>query len=72
MKKWLKGSGPISLKFLRSFYIDAYRVMRKHMPEDKAVVFHDGFDLKSWKDFKREEEFKMPFECTSILNGYIS
>ena len=49
-----KGSGPISLKFLRSFYIDAYRVMRKHMPEDKAVVFHDGFDLKSWKDFMRE------------------
>lgn len=53
-----KGSGPISLKFIRSFYIDAYRVMRKHMPEDKAVVFHDGFDLKSWKDFMREEEFK--------------
>lgn len=53
-----KGNGPIPLKFLRIFYIDAYRVMRKHMPEDKAVVFHDGFDLKSWKDFMREEEFK--------------
>ena len=53
-----EGSGPISLEFLREFYVDAYRVLRKHMPEDKAVVFHDAFELKSWKDFMRDDEFK--------------
>ena len=52
-----EGSKPISLEFLREFYIDAYRIIRKHMPEDKAVVFHDAFELKVWKDFMREEEY---------------
>lgn len=32
--------------------------MRKFLPEEKAVVFHDGFDIFAWKDFMREEEFK--------------
>ncbi|WP_218834974.1 hypothetical protein [Paenibacillus sp. E222] len=31
--------------------------MRKTLPEDKVVVFHDGFQLLEWKDFMREEEF---------------
>lgn len=53
-----KGSGPISLEFLRQFYTDAYRIMRKHMLEEKVVVFHDGFELNKWKDFIRNKEFK--------------
>ncbi|WP_195938537.1 glycoside hydrolase family 5 protein [Romboutsia sp. 1001713B170131_170501_G6] len=53
-----KGSGPNSLEFLREFYIKAYRVMRPHMREENVIVFHDGFELKAWKDFMREEEFK--------------
>lgn len=31
--------------------------MRKYLPEEKVVVFHDGFRLREWKDFMREEEF---------------
>lgn len=57
-KKMAEGSSPVSLEFLRKFYVDAYRVIRKHMKEDKYVVFHDGFDLKAWKNFMREDEFK--------------
>ena len=53
-----KGSGPNSLEFLRDFYIKAYRVMRPHMNKENVIVFHDGFELKAWKDFMREEEFK--------------
>lgn len=52
-----KGSAPNSLEFLRDFYTKAYRRIRKHMSEEKCVVIHDAFMLKSWKDFMREEEF---------------
>lgn len=53
-----KGSAPNTMSFLREFYIDAYRRMRLYLPEDKVIVIHDGFELKAWKDFMREEEFK--------------
>lgn len=53
-----KGSAPITMGFLREFYIDAYRRMRRYLPDDKVIVIHDGFELKAWKDFMREEEFK--------------
>lgn len=53
-----KGSGPVSFEFLRSFYVEAYRRMRKFLPVEKAIVFHDGFDIYRWKDFMREEEFQ--------------
>ena len=53
-----KGSAPNSLEFLRDFYTKAYRKIRKHLPEEKCVVIHDAFMLKSWKDFMREDEFK--------------
>lgn len=83
-KELASGSAPNSLEFLRKFYIDAYRVMRRHLPEEKAIVFHDGFELKEWKSFMREEEFKNvildthqylmvaeTFECEQTLDGYI-
>lgn len=52
------GSAPVSLDFLRGFYVEAYRRMRRYLPEDKVIVIHDGFELKVWKDFMRETEFK--------------
>ena len=51
------GSGPISMEFLRDFYCKAYDRIRCHMPEEKYVVFHDGFELLAWKDFMREEKY---------------
>ena len=52
------GSAPISMEFLRTFYVDAYHRIRRHLPEDKVIVIHDGFELTAWKDFMQEEEYK--------------
>lgn len=52
------GSAGIPRDFLRWFYVEAYDRLRKHLPEEKAIMLHDGFDLSSWKDFMREERFK--------------
>ena len=78
------GSAPVTLEFLRDFYARAYRRLRKFMPEDKYVVFHDGFQLKAWRDFITRSEFRgvmldthqylMVAEalgCEQTLNGYI-
>ena len=53
-----KGTKPNTTEFIRQFYLDAYDRIRKHMPEDKYVVFHDAFRLKAWKDFMREDKYK--------------
>lgn len=53
-----EGSGPIAMDFLRDFYRRAYDRIRAHMPEEKYVVLHDGFELLSWKDFMREEHYQ--------------
>lgn len=52
-----KGSAPVDMEFLKSFYIEAYFRMRLYLPEEKAIVFHDGFDLYAWKDFMQDEKF---------------
>lgn len=76
------GSAPISIEFLRSFYVDAYRCVMKYMQEDKYFVIHDAFFLREWKDFMQEEEFRnvildthiyvSTFEwfCERTLEGY--
>lgn len=84
-EKMAEGSGPVSFAFLRKFYMEAYRRMRKYLPVEKAIVFHDGFDLLKWKDFMREEEFQnvvldthqylMMAEmdgCAQTAEGYVS
>ena len=53
-----EGSAPNSLAFLYDFYTNAYRRIRKHMAKEKYVIFHDGFTLKSWKDFVANPEFE--------------
>ena len=52
-----EGSGPVSMEFLRGFYLRAYDCLRRYMPEEKYVVIHDGFELKAWKDFMREDRY---------------
>lgn len=52
-----KGTAPIRFDFICDFYEKAYDRIRKHMPEDKYVVIHDGFDIKLWKNFMREEKY---------------
>ena len=57
-EKMAEGSAAISYEFIRDFYLKAYDRLRKYMPEEKYVVIHDGFELKIWKDFMREEKYK--------------
>ena len=52
-----KGSAPITMDFLRQFYLDAYDRISAYMPKDKYVVIHDGFELMAWKDFMQEEKY---------------
>lgn len=56
--KLAEGSAPITMDFLKEFYKNAYARIRKHLDEDKYVVFHDGFELKAWKDFFAEQDFR--------------
>ena len=53
-----KGTKLNTMEFIRGFYLEAYDRIRRHMPEDKYVVFHDAFCLKAWKDFMREDKYK--------------
>ena len=56
-KEEARGSGYVPLSFLRKFYTDAYNRLRACLPEDKTIVFHDGFRLTSWNRFFDESNF---------------
>lgn len=56
-KEMAAGSGPVPYDFLRQFYLDAYDRIQPHLADGKYVVFHDGFELKIWKDFMQEEKY---------------
>lgn len=79
-----KGSAPITMKFLRQFYLDAYDRISAYMPKDKYIVIHDGFELMAWKDFMQEEKYSnvildthqylMVAEargCSQTIEGYL-
>ena len=57
-KEMAKGSAPITVEFIRKFFLDAYDRIEKYLSEDKYIVIHDGFELTIWKDFMREEKYK--------------
>ena len=61
-KEEAKGSSFVPLAFLRSFYKKAYEVIRRHLPEDKCIVFHDGYRLEAWIDF---------FRRNAMVNVYV-
>lgn len=84
-EKMAEGTAPVSFEFLRGFYTEAYHRMRKFLPVEKAIVFHDGFDIYRWKDFMQEDEFEnvildthqylMMAEtdgCEQTVEGYVS
>lgn len=80
-----KGSKPVSLEFIKDFYLTAYDRLRNYLPEEKYVIIHDAFEFKAWKDFMREEKYKnvildthqylMMAEvmgCEQSIEGYVS
>ena len=55
----LNEPGPtLSNDYLREYYLKAYRALRKIVDEKVAIVLHDQFNMKSWKNFMQEPEFK--------------
>ncbi len=57
-KEEARGSGHVPMKFLKQFYLEAYQILRKYLPEEKVIVFHDGFRLGRWKDFFVKNQMK--------------
>lgn len=51
------GSAPNTLEFLREFYTNAYDRIKPNIKDGAYVVFHDGFQLKAWKDFLTQEKY---------------
>ena len=45
------GSSHVPMRFLKTFYKEAYETLRAVMDPEKLIVFHDGFRLSRWKDF---------------------
>ena len=58
-KEEAKGSGYVPLPFLENFYRNAYRRLRKILPENKTIVFHDGFRLRHWGKFFHGKNINM-------------
>lgn len=50
-------SRPISLDWLKAFYIEAYDRLRPLLPEDKWIVYHDAFSMWNWFGFMPESEY---------------
>jgi len=57
-KELAEGSAPNTLEFLRDFYTRAYDCIYPNIKDDSYVVFHDGFQLKVWKEFLTQEKFQ--------------
>lgn len=53
-----KGSGFVPTAFLKRYYEDAYLRLRAILPEDRTIVFHDGFRFGPWRRFFREQGMK--------------
>ena len=77
------GSAPNTLEFLYDFYHRAYDRIRPNIKDDAYVVFHDGFQLKAWKDFFADPSLKNvildthqylmmaeAFGCEQTIEGY--
>lgn len=68
-KNRAKGSCAVPLEVLFDFYTRGYHTLRSQLDEDKAVMFHDGFRLKAWKDFMQGPEYKNVVLDTHLYLG---
>lgn len=85
-KELAEGSAPNTLEFLHDFYARAFEVIHPYINQEAYVVFHDGFQLKKWKEFMTRPKYQgkvmidthqyLMFAeargCTQTLNGYIT
>lgn len=54
----LAASAPISMDFLKDFYIEVYERLRPILPEDKWIVYHDAFGMWNWFTFMLGGDYK--------------
>ena len=52
------GSEAVPIKTVFDFYLRGYEALRKIMPCDKYIVFHDAFRFPLMKNFFKEHDFK--------------
>lgn len=57
-KEEAKGSSYVPMGFLKKFYLETYQRLRKILPEDKVICFHDGFRLAGWNSFFHRNKMK--------------
>lgn len=50
-----RGSGPVPMRFLKTFYREAYSRLRLILSSETVIVFHDGFRLGAWGGWFRRE-----------------
>lgn len=54
-KEEARGSGPVPMRFLKTFYREAYSRLRLILRPETVIVFHDGFRLGAWGGWFRRE-----------------
>lgn len=64
------GSSFVPLETLFDFYERGYAAIRRHLDDDRVVMFHDGFRLKSWKEFMRGPEYRNVILDTHVYLGF--
>lgn len=57
-KEEAKGSSFVPMSFLKGFYQEAYKRLRRILPMEKVIVFHDGFRPMKWGDFFEKSGMK--------------
>jgi glucan 1,3-beta-glucosidase len=61
----------VPLDILKGYYQDAYRRVRKHIGNERAmVVIHDGFHPYDWANFMAEAEFSNVALDTHLYQGF--
>ncbi len=51
-------SAPISLDFLKEYYLQAYGRLRPLLPEGKWIVYHDAFSMWNWFTFMSDKHYE--------------
>lgn len=54
----LAASAPISLDFLKDYYLEVYEHLRPLLPEGKWIVYHDAFSMWNWFTFMMDGEYE--------------
>ncbi len=66
-----RGSGYVPMRFLKSFYCEAYRRLRRILRDETVIVFHDGFRLNAWGDWFARKGMRNVMLDTHIYLGAV-